>query len=106
MSGILKTLSSEYSKVQDHLIKMLCQVLVGNSFDLILSVAAVEGKLGTFVSQLIQCNEKSQQVPGEVGLPAMSRQILFDVSFLMLVYIVQTYGSEVRLYFYIDNMSY
>lgn len=97
MSGILKTLSSEYSKVQDHLIKMLCQVLVGNSFDLILSVAAVEGKLGTFVCQLIQCNEKSQQVPGEVGLPAMSRQILFDVSFLMLVYIVQTYGSEVVL---------
>ncbi|KXJ68227.1 hypothetical protein RP20_CCG004941 [Aedes albopictus] len=93
--GILKTLSSDYNKVQEALLGMLCQVLSGNSFELILSVATVEGKLKTFVAGLIKCNENSKQVPGEMGKPAMTRAALFDVSFLMLVFIVQNYGSEV-----------
>lgn len=92
--GILKTLSSDYNKVQEALLGMLCQVLSGNSFELILSVATVEGKLKTFVAGLIKCNENSKQVPGEMGKPAMTRAALFDVSFLMLVFIVQNYGSE------------
>ncbi|XP_065086378.1 mediator of RNA polymerase II transcription subunit 24 [Ochlerotatus camptorhynchus] len=95
--GILKTLSSDYNKVQEALLGMLCQVLSGNSFELILSVATVEGKLKTFVSGLIKCNESSKQVPGEMGKPAMTRAALFDVSFLMLVFIVQNYGSDVVL---------
>ncbi|XP_055602238.1 mediator of RNA polymerase II transcription subunit 24 [Uranotaenia lowii] len=93
--GILKTLSADYSKVQEALLGMLCQVLSGNSFELILSVATVEGKLKTFVSGLIKCNENSKQVPGEMGKPALTRATLFDVSFLMLSFIVQTYGPDV-----------
>lgn len=94
-TGILKALSADYNKMQEPLVGMLCQVLTGNSFELILSVATVEGKLKTFVSRLINCNEMSKQQPGEVGKPAMIRSSLFDVSFLMLTFIVQMYGSSV-----------
>ncbi|TMW52032.1 hypothetical protein DOY81_002884 [Sarcophaga bullata] len=97
LSGILKTLSADFNKVQEALLGVLCQVLVGNSFDLILSVATVEGRLKTFVSRLIQCNENSKQIPGEVGKSSIIRSTLFDVSFLMLTSIVQTYGSDALL---------
>lgn len=97
LAGILKTLSTDYNKVQEALLSMLCQVLSGNSFELILSVATVEGKLKTFVSRLIKCNECSKQVPGESPKLAAIRSALFDVSFLMLTSIVQTYGSDVVL---------
>lgn len=95
--GILKTLGQDYVKFQDSFLKMLCQVLSGNSFELILSVAIAEGKLKTFVYRLIKCNENSKQVPGEIGKPALVRMTLFDMSFLMLYFIVQTYGSDVVL---------
>lgn len=97
LSGILKALDGEYSKMQEPLLGMLCQTLVNSfhSFELILSVAAVEGKLKTFVSRLIRCNESSKQVIGEIDKAAQNRSALFDVSFLMLAFIVQSYGSEV-----------
>lgn len=96
-SGILKALDGEYCKMQEPLLGMLCQTLSGsgNSFELILSVAATDGKLKTFVSRLIRCNESSKQVIGEVDEAAQNRSALFDVSFLMLTFIVQTYGPEV-----------
>lgn len=72
-------------------------LIAGNSFELILSVATVEGKLKMFVSGLIKCNENSKQVIGEMGKPAMTRAALFDMSFLMLTFIAQHYGSEVIL---------
>lgn len=97
LSGILKTLDNDYNKMQEPLLGMLCELLSGNIFELILSVATMEGKLKTFVSRLIRCNENSKQVSGEVDKSAMNRQALFDVSFLMLVFIVQTYGSDVVL---------
>lgn len=94
LSGVLKTLCT--NKVQD-MVNVLCQVPVGNSFELILSVATVEGRLKTFVSRLIQCNENSKPVPGDLGKLCVIRSTLFDVSFLMLTSIVQTYGSDVVL---------
>lgn len=97
-TGILKALCADYNKMQEPLVGMLCQVLSGNSFELILSVATAEGKLKAFVSRLINCNELSKQVPGEVGKLAMTRSSLFDVSFLMLTFIVQMYGSNVRFF--------
>lgn len=104
LSGVLKTLCT--NKMQD-MLKVLCQVPVGNSFELILSVATVEGRLKTFVSRLIQCNENSKQVPGELGKQCITRSTLFDVSFLMLSSIVQTYGSDVNSFncFYIHIIN-
>lgn len=99
LPGILKALESEYGKMHEALLGMLSQVLSGsgNSFDLILSVVTVEGKLKTFVSRLIRYNESSKQVMGEPEPAAQTRAALFDVSFLMLTYIVQTFGPSVVL---------
>lgn len=98
LAGILKTLNAEYTKIQEALLSMLCQVLTGNSFELMLAVATVEGKLKTFVTRLIKFNECSKQIIESVpGKTAATRAMLFDVSFLMLCSIVQTYGSDVSI---------
>lgn len=98
LSGILITLDNlDYNKMQEPLLGMLCELLSGNNFELILSVATMEGKLKTFVSRLIRWNENSKQVSGEIDKPATTRSALFDVSFLILTHIVQMYGSDVVL---------
>ncbi|XP_021940557.1 mediator of RNA polymerase II transcription subunit 24, partial [Zootermopsis nevadensis] len=97
LSRILKTLDADCVKVQEALLSVLCQVLTGKSFELILAVAAVEGKLRTFVTKLLKFNECSKQVGGEGGKASQTRALLFDVTFLMLCSIVHTYGPEVVL---------
>jgi len=88
LQRVLKTLDADYSKIQDALPGVLCQVLTGKSFELILSVASVEGKLKTFVSKLIRFNSYAK-------VSGSSPSILYDITFLMLCSIVQTYGSHV-----------
>ncbi|XP_073978366.1 mediator complex subunit 24 isoform X1 [Rhodnius prolixus] len=88
LQRILKTLDADYAKIQDALPNVLCQVLNGKSFELILSVASVEGKLRTFVSKLIKFNECAKS-------GSTARPILFDITFVMLCSIVQTNGSRV-----------
>lgn len=96
LSGILKTLNADYTKIHEALLSMLYQVLTGKSFELMLAVATVEGKLKTFVTKLIKFNECSKQINEPVPpKTAATRAMLFDVSFLMLCSIVQTYGSDV-----------
>lgn len=98
LAGILKTLNADYTKIQEALLSMLYHVLTGNSFELMLAVATVEGKLKTFVAKLIKFNESSKQINEPVpDKTAATRAMLFDVSFLMLCSIVQTYGSDVSL---------
>ncbi|XP_006610970.1 mediator of RNA polymerase II transcription subunit 24 isoform X4 [Apis dorsata] len=98
LSGILKTLNADYTKIHEALLSMLYQVLTGNSFELILAVATVEGKLKTFVTKLIKFNECSKQINEPVPpKTAAKRAMLFDISFLMLCSIVQTYGSDAVL---------
>ncbi|XP_055307612.1 mediator of RNA polymerase II transcription subunit 24-like, partial [Sitodiplosis mosellana] len=83
LNGILKALDNEYNKMQEPgMLGMLCELLSGNNFELILSVATMEGQLKTFVSRMIRWNEKSRQVGGEVNNTAVNRSALFDVTFL------------------------
>ena len=99
LAGILKTLGNDFEKIHEALFGMLCQVLNGKSLDLMLAVASVEGHLKNFVTKLIKFNEGSKMnepIPGKnAAIPAM----LFDVSFLILCFIVQTYGSDVSNHF-------
>uniref|UniRef100_A0A182JVK1 Mediator of RNA polymerase II transcription subunit 24 n=1 Tax=Anopheles christyi TaxID=43041 RepID=A0A182JVK1_9DIPT len=96
--GILKALSADCSKVQDALLAMLCQVLTGNSLDLVLSVASVEGKFKAFISGLLKCNDYAKQATSvEIGKAATTRGALFDVTFMILACIAQSYGSDVIL---------
>ncbi|KYQ58998.1 Mediator of RNA polymerase II transcription subunit 24 [Trachymyrmex zeteki] len=95
LNGILRTLNADYAKIQEGLLSVLYQVLTGKSFELMLAVATVEGELKTFVTKLIKFNECSKQINEPVpDKTAATRAMLFDVSFLMLCSIVQTYGSD------------
>ncbi|KFB44472.1 AGAP005906-PA-like protein [Anopheles sinensis] len=98
LAGMLKALSADYSKVQDALLAMLCQVLTGNSLDLVLSVASVEGKFKAFISGLLKCNDYAKQATSvEMGKASATRGALFDVTFMILACIAQSYGSDVIL---------
>lgn len=101
-AGILKALdSNDFNKMQDtDLLQTLCALLSGNNFELILSLATMEGQLKAFTERLIQWNENAWQavMDGADKSPAtVNRSAYFDVTFLMLVFIVQTYGSHVVL---------
>ncbi|KAH7947457.1 hypothetical protein HPB52_012186 [Rhipicephalus sanguineus] len=61
VTSILKTLDSDYSKNQDGLLGILCHIISGKSFELILSAAAATGKLSSFVKKLIKFNEYNKQ---------------------------------------------
>lgn len=104
LAGFLKTLNAEYTKIQDALLNIFFQVLSGNSFELMLSVATVEGKLKIFVSRLIKFNEFSKQVSEVPGKTPTTRALLFEISFLMLCSIVQTYGPDVSTVNYITTL--
>lgn len=95
LSGFLKSLNADCSKRSEALLNMLNQIHTGKTFDLIMAVASVEGKLKAFVSKMIKFNEYSNQVNEPVPGSPSSRAMLFDMTFLMLYSIVQTYGSEV-----------
>ncbi|RWS26797.1 mediator of RNA polymerase II transcription subunit 24-like protein [Leptotrombidium deliense] len=95
VTSILKTLDSDYSKNQDALLGVLCHMVPGKSFELILNAAAATGKLRSFTTKLIKFNEFNKQVTGEGGKASQTRALLFDITFLMLCHIAQNYGTEI-----------
>ncbi|KAK6631151.1 hypothetical protein RUM43_014247 [Polyplax serrata] len=95
LARLLRTLEADNIKMEG-VQTVLCPIL-GKSFDLITAVAAVEGKLRTFVTKLIKFNETYKYGHGESPKQSQTRALLFDVSFLMLCSIVNIYGSQVVL---------
>lgn len=64
---------------------------------MILSVASVEDRLKVFMLKLIKCNENANQIHGENGKSTAIRSAVFDMSFMMLTFIVQSYGVDVSI---------
>ena len=54
VASILKTLDADYSKNQDALLGVLCHMMSGKSFELIVAAAAATGKLQSFAVKLIK----------------------------------------------------
>ncbi|CAG4955258.1 unnamed protein product [Parnassius apollo] len=96
LAGILKTMGGDFHKTQESLYAMLCQIVGGTTLDTILAVATVEGKLKLFVSRLIKFNEFALLAASEKGA-SQSKVYIFDISFLILCFIVQEYGIEAVL---------
>ncbi|CAH0387287.1 unnamed protein product [Bemisia tabaci] len=92
LDGMLMALDAEYSKILESIPGVLCHVL--KSFELMVAVAIVKGKLQTFVSKLIKFNECTKHVVSADTQTAEKKAMLFDITFLMLVSIVQRFGTQ------------
>ncbi|XP_042254284.1 mediator of RNA polymerase II transcription subunit 24 isoform X1 [Thunnus maccoyii] len=97
VTNILKTVDADHSKSPEGLLGVLGHMLSGKSLDLLLAAAAATGKLKSFARKFIKLNEFPKHISGEGSKSASIRALLFDISFLMLCHVVQTYGSEVIL---------
>ncbi|TDG98117.1 hypothetical protein EPR50_G00215570 [Perca flavescens] len=97
VTNILKTVDADHSKSPEGLLGVLGHMLSGKSLDLLLAAAAATGKLKSFARKFIKLNEFPKHISGEGSKSASVRALLFDISFLMLCHVVQTYGSEVIL---------
>ncbi|XP_053615276.1 mediator of RNA polymerase II transcription subunit 24 [Plodia interpunctella] len=96
LAGILKTLAGDFNKIHDSLNTMLCQIVGGGTLEKILAVATVESKLKLIVSRLIKLNEFAIHASNEKSA-SQSKVTSFDISFLILCFIVQEYGAEAVL---------
>ncbi|XP_038609858.1 mediator of RNA polymerase II transcription subunit 24 isoform X1 [Tachyglossus aculeatus] len=97
VTNILKTMDADHSKSPEGLLGVLGHMLSGKSLDLLLAAAAATGKLRSFARKFIKLNEFTKHISGEGSKAASVRALLFDISFLMLCHVAQTYGSEVIL---------
>uniref|UniRef100_A0A2I3GHS0 Mediator of RNA polymerase II transcription subunit 24 n=1 Tax=Nomascus leucogenys TaxID=61853 RepID=A0A2I3GHS0_NOMLE len=92
-----RTMDADHSKSPEGLLGVLGHMLSGKSLDLLLAAAAATGKLKSFARKFINLNEFTTYGSEESTKPASVRALLFDISFLMLCHVAQTYGSEVIL---------
>uniref|UniRef100_A0A8C0VJQ0 Mediator of RNA polymerase II transcription subunit 24 n=1 Tax=Cyanistes caeruleus TaxID=156563 RepID=A0A8C0VJQ0_CYACU len=97
VTNILKTMDADHSKSPEGLLGVLGHMLSGKSLDLLLAAAAATGKLKSFARKFVKLNEFTKQITGEISKSGPVRALLFDISFLMLCHVAQTYGSEVIL---------
>ena len=72
-----------------------CFYISGESFDLLLAASSANGKLKPFVRSMVKFNQQSQESQGESVKNSLLRAALFDITFLMLVHVVQSFGEEV-----------
>jgi len=72
-------------------------IVKGSSFDLLLSASAANGTLSALASKLLLFNEGCKESMGESVKVSQNRAALFDMTFLMLVYMVQCFGTSVVL---------
>lgn len=75
---------------------VLCHINNGR-VDLILAASAANGNLVPFIKYMLKFNQQSQESQGESVKNSLLRAALFDVTFLMIIHIVQSFGSEVGL---------
>jgi len=81
----------------ENLLSVMFHIIKGSSFDLLLSASAANGTLNALVSKLLLFNEGCKESQGESVRVSQNRAALFDMTFLMLVYMVQCFGSHVIL---------
>ncbi|NXW75017.1 MED24 polymerase, partial [Hirundo rustica] len=94
VTNILKTMDADHSKSPEGLLGVLGHMLSGKSLDLLLAAAAATGKLKSFARKFVNLKVFISPPSAKSG-PV--RALLFDISFLMLCHVAQTYGSEVIL---------
>ncbi|NWT07054.1 MED24 polymerase, partial [Mionectes macconnelli] len=93
----LVTMDADHSKSPEGLLGVLGHMLSGKSLDLLLAAAAATGKLKSFARKFVKLETPKVFVSPPSAKSGSVRALLFDISFLMLCHVAQTYGSEVIL---------
>jgi len=80
----------------------LIHIVAVDSFNLLLVTSAAssspaKNKLKSFIKTLVKVNQASQESQGESVKNSLLRSALFDVTFLMIVHIVQCFGIDIVL---------
>lgn len=94
VTSMLETLNSQQDPAE--LFGILTQQCSGISFDYTLSAAAATGRLHIFVRLLVEHNELYKKPQENLTNPryVQAQALNFDITFLILIYIAQRYGSE------------
>jgi len=97
LSTIIQTFQNRTTEQHEFeaLLSVMFHIVKGSSFDLLLSAAAVNGTLSALVTKLLFFNKGTQESSGESNKVAQNRAALFDMTFLMLVYIVQCFSTSI-----------
>lgn len=95
IKSIVKPFNCETSFVQETTLGMLVNIIQRKNLELILSALTAYGELPSFISKLILINDYCKFVNNETPKAALTRALLFDVTFLLLCYITQNYGIEI-----------
>lgn len=93
VTSMLKTFDTVTNPVD--LYSIICHLVEGNKFELALNAAASSGKLQMFVKKLVEHNELNRIPRNDSPKSPQIQALIFDITFLMLTYIAQQYGSEV-----------
>eukprot|EP00088_Acartia_fossae_P050636 TRINITY_DN5673_c0_g1_i5.p1 TRINITY_DN5673_c0_g1~~TRINITY_DN5673_c0_g1_i5.p1 ORF type:complete len:979 (-),score=210.43 TRINITY_DN5673_c0_g1_i5:217-3153(-) len=94
---IIKTFEQRIaiSESFENLLSVMFHIVKGSSFDLLLSAASANGTLPSLLSKLLYFNKITQESMGESNKDAQFRAALFDMTFLMLIYMVQCFSSKI-----------
>jgi len=97
VATIIKTFENRTTEPNEfeNLLSVMFHIVKGSSFDLLLSAASANGTLPILVTKLLFFNKGTQESMGESNKVAQNRAALFDMTFLMLVYIVQCFSTSI-----------
>ncbi|CAK9295672.1 unnamed protein product [Gordionus sp. m RMFG-2023] len=92
--NILKTFDLDCSKNMEPILEVMCHTIIKNNLDIILLVAVNTDTLPVLFRKLIRFLEYSKEALAEGSKSSNSRALLYDISFLILIHIIQTYGIQ------------
>ncbi|KAK2725620.1 hypothetical protein QYM36_000203, partial [Artemia franciscana] len=95
--SLLRSLDEE-TKRQEVILDVLTKMLPSyNTLEIVCTAVAAGGRLPQFTTRFIRLNEMACLPGPEASRSGLARANLFDISFLMLCYIMQNYGMHLVL---------
>uniref|UniRef100_H2ZGH8 Mediator of RNA polymerase II transcription subunit 24 n=1 Tax=Ciona savignyi TaxID=51511 RepID=H2ZGH8_CIOSA len=86
--------SADFSAEPENLLSTFAGMRTMSSFNALTAAAATTGQLADFASVLINCNNVMKSSSAETMKSAQIRAVLFDITFLMVCYMIKLYDKE------------
>jgi len=98
LGSIFSSLNPESASKPENLVQVFVKMISSNSIEIILNTSTYTGQLHILIKKVIYWNEfYTHALNEENSKQAALRANLFDISFLVLCYIVQEHGQEIIL---------